>query len=171
MHIGKGSSMAKGKTSVYFCQNCGYESSKWMGQCPGCKEWNTFVEETVVTAGTGMGGSIRSDGRKKAEVQKQQSKLTEMEMFVTAYCPCEECCGKADGITATGTQATEGRTIAVDPEVIPYGTEVVISGEKYIAEDCGEAIKGRRIDVYFDSHAEAEAYGVKETTCTWVKED
>ena len=39
--------MAKGKTSVYFCQNCGFESSKWMGQCPGCKEWNTFVEEIV----------------------------------------------------------------------------------------------------------------------------
>ena len=38
--------MAK-KTSVFFCQNCGHESSKWMGQCPGCKEWNTFVEELV----------------------------------------------------------------------------------------------------------------------------
>ena len=39
--------MAKGKTTVFFCQSCGYESSKWMGQCPGCGEWNTFVEETV----------------------------------------------------------------------------------------------------------------------------
>ena len=40
--------MAKGKVStVFFCQGCGFESSKWMGQCPGCKEWNTFVEETV----------------------------------------------------------------------------------------------------------------------------
>ena len=39
--------MAKGKTAVYFCQSCGYESSKWMGQCPGCHEWNTFVEELV----------------------------------------------------------------------------------------------------------------------------
>ncbi len=39
--------MAKGKTSVYFCQSCGFESAKWMGQCPGCKEWNTFVEEVV----------------------------------------------------------------------------------------------------------------------------
>lgn len=40
--------MAKGKTStVFFCQSCGYESPKWMGQCPGCREWNTFVEETV----------------------------------------------------------------------------------------------------------------------------
>ena len=35
--------MAKGKTSVFFCQECGYESAKWMGQCPACKEWNTFV--------------------------------------------------------------------------------------------------------------------------------
>lgn len=40
--------MAKAKTaSVFYCQNCGYESTKWMGQCPGCREWNTFVEETV----------------------------------------------------------------------------------------------------------------------------
>lgn len=39
--------MAKG--TVFFCQSCGYESAKWMGQCPGCREWNTFVEETVVT--------------------------------------------------------------------------------------------------------------------------
>lgn len=42
--------MAKGKqATVFFCQDCGYESSKWMGQCPGCKAWNTFVEEKVVT--------------------------------------------------------------------------------------------------------------------------
>ena len=39
--------MAKGKTTVFFCQSCGYESPKWMGQCPGCREWNTFVEETI----------------------------------------------------------------------------------------------------------------------------
>lgn len=39
--------MAKGKSTIFFCQSCGYESSKWMGQCPGCKEWNTFVEEPV----------------------------------------------------------------------------------------------------------------------------
>jgi len=39
--------MAKGKVTIFFCQNCGYESGKWMGQCPGCKEWNSFVEEKV----------------------------------------------------------------------------------------------------------------------------
>lgn len=42
--------MAKGKnTTVFFCQECGYESSKWMGQCPGCRQWNTFVEEKIVS--------------------------------------------------------------------------------------------------------------------------
>lgn len=40
--------MAKAKTSAFFCQECGYESAKWMGQCPGCRAWNSFVEETVV---------------------------------------------------------------------------------------------------------------------------
>ncbi len=39
--------MAKGKTTAFFCRECGYESAKWMGQCPGCREWNTFVEEPV----------------------------------------------------------------------------------------------------------------------------
>ena len=42
--------MAKGKKSVFFCQNCGHEENKWLGQCPMCKEWNTFVEETVSVA-------------------------------------------------------------------------------------------------------------------------
>ena len=42
--------MAKAKKSVYFCQNCGHEESKWLGQCPACKEWNTFVEEKVSPA-------------------------------------------------------------------------------------------------------------------------
>ena len=50
--------MAKGKSTIFFCQNCGYESSKWMGQCPGCREWNTMVEETVVTAGKGKSTKI-----------------------------------------------------------------------------------------------------------------
>ena len=39
--------MAKAKTTAFFCKECGYESSKWMGQCPACKEWNTMVEEPV----------------------------------------------------------------------------------------------------------------------------
>lgn len=57
--------MAKGKnTTIFFCQNCGYESSKWMGQCPGCKEWNTFVEEVVTTASLkNMGKTVGGTGK------------------------------------------------------------------------------------------------------------
>ena len=44
--------MAKGKKSIFFCQNCGHEENKWLGQCPMCKEWNTFVEETISTGTT-----------------------------------------------------------------------------------------------------------------------
>lgn len=59
--------MAKAKTTtVFYCQSCGYESSKWMGQCPGCKEWNTFVEEKIKakTAGSGITGrTAREEGK------------------------------------------------------------------------------------------------------------
>ena len=61
--------------------------------------------------------------------------------------------------TASGTVAQEGRTIAVDPEYIAYGTEVIIDGVTYIAEDCGGAIKGNRIDVYFSDHQSALEFG------------
>lgn len=53
--------MAKGKsTTVFFCQNCGYESAKWMGQCPGCHQWNTFAEETISVAGKAKSGTMRN---------------------------------------------------------------------------------------------------------------
>lgn len=81
---------------------------------------------------------------------------------LTAYCACSDCCGKwADGITATGTVPVQGRTIAVDEDVIPYGSEVIINGHTYRAEDCGGAIVGNRIDVYFDNHEEATEFGVQ----------
>lgn len=51
--------MAKGKKSVYFCQNCGHEETKWLGQCPVCKEWNTFVEEKVIASS--VSANIKTD--------------------------------------------------------------------------------------------------------------
>lgn len=88
------------------------------------------------------------------------------EFCLTAYCPCMKCCGKTDGITATGTTATEGRTIAVDPAVIPYGSAVTLYYEDgtvhtYTAEDCGGGIKGNRLDIYFDDHQAARDFGVQ----------
>lgn len=94
---------------------------------------------------------------------------------ITAYCPCEICCGywaktrpldeNGEPIvyTASGALARAGVTIAVDPYVIPHGTEVWFEGptgmQKYIAQDTGSAVEGNHIDLYFDSHAEALAWG------------
>ena len=58
--------MAKEKT-IFYCQSCGYESTKWMGQCPGCREWNTFVEETVIATG--------KSGKKASLTKKQEPTL------------------------------------------------------------------------------------------------
>lgn len=81
---------------------------------------------------------------------------------LTAYCPCSKCCGEwADGITYTGTTATADRTVAVDPSVIPLGSTLYINGQAYIAEDIGGAIKGNRIDVFFDTHEAALQFGVR----------
>lgn len=85
--------------------------------------------------------------------------LKKMTVVATAYCPCEECSGGYGRRTSTGKIAKECRTIAVDPKVIPYGTAVIIDGNTYIAEDCGGAIKGNKIDIFFNSHEEVEKFG------------
>lgn len=85
-----------------------------------------------------------------------------------AYDACTDCCGKTDGITKIGTKATAGRTVAVDPEVIPLGSTLLIDGQEYIAEDIGGAIKGNKIDIFHNSHAEALEYG-KQTHTVQIK--
>ena len=108
-----------------------------------------FVEETTVPI--------------TETVTETEAEPTSLGTFkLTAYCPCPKCCGEwADGVTYTGTEATAGRTIAVDPTVIPLGTTVHINGQAYTAEDIGGAIKGHRIDVYFPTHTEALQFGVQ----------
>lgn len=93
------------------------------------------------------------------------------EFRITAYCSCSECCGQwADGITYTGTVATEGRTIAVDPGVIPLGSVVEINGSEYVAEDIGSAIKGKRLDIFFSDHNDALVWGVQDLEVYLVEE-
>ena len=103
------------------------------------------------------------------EVETTEKPYTEKEMILTAYCPCAKCCGNSNGITASGTKAKQGRTVAVDPRYIPYGTEIIIDGQTYIAEDCGGSIKGNRLDIYFDSHREALSFG-KQTKIVRIME-
>lgn len=98
------------------------------------------------------------------------------EYTLTAYCPCTHCCGKDDGITATGTLAAEGCTIAVDPRVIPYGSRVLLifpngTQHTYIAEDCGSGVTGNHIDVFFSNHETARVFGVQSAMAYLTKED
>ena len=79
---------------------------------------------------------------------------------VTAYCACMKCCGKTNGITASGVKATANHTIAA-PRTFAFGTKVVIDGVTYTVEDRGGAIQGNRIDIYMNSHSEALKWGVR----------
>lgn len=89
-----------------------------------------------------------------------------LRLLATGYCPCSQCCGKNSGTTASGLPAGKG-VVAVDPSVIPLGTKLYISeyGEA-IAADVGGNIKGNRIDLGFDSHSQALAWGKR-----WVVVD
>lgn len=97
-------------------------------------------------------------------------------MTLTAYTAGPESTGKwpghpAYGITASGERAVEGVTIAVDPRVIPLGSLVYIEGIGYrVAQDTGGAIKGNRIDVFFNDVREAVAFGVKRNVRVYVIE-
>ena len=86
---------------------------------------------------------------------------------LTHYCTekRKHICGTGAGITATGTQVTAGRTVAVDPTVIPYGTEMYIEGYGWrVAEDCGGAIQNKRLDLYMPTLEEAFQFGIRSCT-------
>ena len=92
------------------------------------------------------------------EVEAEPELISLGEFVVTHYCieNYPHICNDGDAThTATGTRPTPGRTIAVDPDVIPYGSEVVINGHTYKAEDTGGAINQNRIDIVVDTHEEA----------------
>ena len=93
---------------------------------------------------------------------------TPLKMIATAYSRSEEE-GTADGITKSGTMVRPG-VVAVDPEIIPLGTEIIIEGlGVFIAEDTGGAIKGNRLDIYFESRKEALEFGVQSVN-VFIKE-
>ena len=69
--------MMKAKQTAFFCKECGYESAKWMGQCPGCRQWNTFVEEPTA----GSFATTKSGGAKKQGLEA--SKLLRLEEIST----------------------------------------------------------------------------------------
>lgn len=107
-----------------------------------------------------------------------------IELKATAYCLCKKCCGKSEshpeyGVTASGLKIIPGtnmKVIAVDPTIIPLGTEVYVEGLNgavdygyAIAADTGSAIKNLKIDLYMDSHEKAYQWGIKNVKLYVIK--
>lgn len=93
------------------------------------------------------------------QMENESSKWTAIGTFkITAYgVDCSGC----TGITKSGTVPQEGRTIAVDPSIIPLGSEVYFDGNVYIAEDIGGAIQGNVIDLFYGTEQESLEYGIQ----------
>ena len=131
----------------------------------------TVIQETqeatytpaAVAPDAGVGRQVKSTEAEKSEPPLEETEPQSIGTFkLTAYCACPLCCGEwSDGITYMGTTATAGRTIAVDPTIIPLGSTVYINGEEYVAEDIGGAIKGHRIDIFHPTHIDALEFGVQ----------
>ena len=141
-------------------------SAKWLAQ----EDYQNFLRGANAELEKIL-GELRSATKKDDKVAPKHEYIGNFK--ITHYCICKKCCGKSPshpsyGITATGTKATPGRTIAVDPRKIPYGTKVIINGHTYIAEDCGGAIKGNRIDICVSSHSEALQKGVKNNVPVYI---
>lgn len=90
------------------------------------------------------------------------------ECTITYYCcePYEHICGTGTGLTATGIPVAPGM-VAVDPDVIPLGSTVIIDGQEYLAADTGGAIKGNHVDIAVPTHQEALELGTK-TAEVWI---
>ena len=95
--------------------------------------------------------------------QESEKSSTSLGNFkITAYCHCSKCCGKSDGVTASGVKAVEGVTVAADTSKLPLGTKIYIEGVgERIVQDRGGSIKGNRLDLYFSSHSEALNWGIQ----------
>ena len=114
----------------------------------------------------------QQDKLKKEEKEQEAKKQEEVkkgwthEFHVTAYCGCYSCSEGYGTQTSTGVTAEAGRTIAVDPDVVPYGSKVQINDHTYVAEDCGGAINGYEIDIYMDEHSSTDRFGSQYIVCT-----
>ena len=114
---------------------------------------NKIVQVNKVTSRSGTTTRTTTTASTTASAGSQVYKIT-------AYCSCSKCCGKTTGRTASGTQATAGRTVAA-PAKFAFGTKLNIGGHIYTVEDRGGAIQGNRIDIYVNSHSAALQWGVK----------
>lgn len=104
-----------------------------------------------------------------ARAQSDERLINMGEFKITYYCSCEECSGYWGTQTATGNHCEQGRTAAVDPSVIAYGTRILLGDNVYVAEDCGSRVCGDHIDVYVEDHDLVERLGVRYRNIWLVK--
>lgn len=119
---------------------------------------------------------LQPQQKKQAEAVSQQPQAgRKVQALVTAYCPCEKCCGKFSefGLTSRGRDARTTRGVAVDPKLIKYGSNVEIPGYgRFVADDTGGAMRqsGKKgivhIDLRFHNHNEARQFGRKNLEVT-----
>jgi len=122
---------------------------------------NTITTSTVTTTTTTvMNNSDGTSATGTAQYASNGDGTYLGQFLLTGYCPCVLCCGKSNGITASGKLATSNHTIAADSRYA-FGTKMIIMGQVYTVEDRGGAIIGNHIDVFFNTHAEALQFGTK----------
>ena len=127
----------------------------------------------VLVLGCGSGVEAKSKKKSKWKIIGYETRYIKVKtkvkykkylgtFYITHYCPCAQCCGPGGGkVTASGTTPTAGRTVGVNPAIIPYGTKLQIgSQDGYVAEDTGGGIGTYHIDVFCNSHQEALNAGV-----------
>lgn len=120
------------------------------------------VSETELEGHLGEYSGDAETGYSDGFTDESEMGLTYLgDWIITAYCSCEICCGSySSGYTASGTLATAGRTISCNS--LPIGTQVMIDGNVYTVEDTGWSPYGENwIDIFFDSHDEALAFGMQ----------
>lgn len=107
----------------------------------------------------------------KLEADPAGSTYTSLGTFeITGYCSCDKCCGvKEVKLTKSETVPRSSHTVATDLAVLPMGTRIMIDGVIYQVEDTGKAIRGRMVDIYFDSHQEALEFGRQQKTVYLVE--
>lgn len=135
-------------------------------------DWSSFGSGTYQIEATVDGRSFSNSRtytyenpeENKEEAAQSSSSVRSLGVFkTTGYCPCKGCSGGWGRHTSTGAVATARHTIAVDPSVIPYGSQIMINGVVYTAEDRGGGVRGHHIDIFYDTHSESRHHGVQNT--------
>lgn len=138
-------------------------AGKGSGECGFCvtPDWSV-LDDGVYTVRAYAGESELPGTRQYVKGQAIPGNPRSLGVFkLTAYCPCSSCSEGWGRNTSTGATATANHTIAVDPKVIPYGSKILINGIVYTAEDKGGGVRGNHIDIFYNTHQEARALGVR----------